>query len=132
MWLWMLGLGMTLPATPDDLCALADVVLVGEVTSQEREWVPHSDGHIRTRSWLAVSQVLRGPEADTAEVITAGGDLGGVQMRVEDEASLRMDHRYVLLLGWTDAGWRVVGGAQGAWPLRHGAPVDVPEACRAR
>jgi hypothetical protein len=125
MWLLVLGLGLTLPATRDDLCSLADA----EVTSQECEWLPGPEGRIGTRTWLAV-QPVRGLVGDTVEVVSDGGRIGEVVMWVEDEPELRLDHRYLLLLQRDGNAWRVVSGAQGAWPLAHGVAPRIPEACR--
>jgi len=132
--LWLaVGAAMTLPATPAELCALAEVVVVAEVTSQETSWVPGTAGHLATRSWLHVDEVVRGEIAAPLSVVTAGGHLDGLTMTVEDEARLQLDRRYMLLLTRGPDAWRVVSGRQGAWPVPVGMPVDtLREACDAR
>lgn len=124
---------LTTTTDPATLCALADAVVVAEVTSQETEWAPGPRGDLRTRSWAAVGEVLRGRPGDTVELLAPGGTLQGLVQTVEDAARLQVDHRYVLLLSREGDAWRVTGGAYGAWALPHGAPVPtLPEACHGR
>lgn len=124
---------LTTTTDPADLCPLADAVVVAEATSAETEWAPGPRGDLRTRTWLAVSEVLRGSPGDTVELLAPGGTLQGLVQTVEDAARLQLDHRYVLLLTRTDEAWRVTGGAAGVFPLPHGvAAPTLAEVCRGR
>jgi hypothetical protein len=130
------ALALTTPTDAGALCALADRIVVAEVTSTETVWAAGADGLLRTRDWVAVSEVLLGTDdgTETLEVLRWGGRLQGLVLTVEDQAVLRVDHRYVLLLtALPDGGWRVTGGEAGARPLPHGAPTPgLAEVCDAR
>jgi hypothetical protein len=130
MWMW--GLASALQATTDplELCAHADAIAVVEVTSAETEWAEGGDGHLLTRTWASVLQVLDGKvDVDTVELLAWGGSRDGLTERVEDQALLHIDHRYVLLLSRDGASWRVTGGEHGAWSLPHGTAPILPEGC---
>lgn len=129
---WSLSWALSTTTDPVALCKLADAVVVAEVTSGETEWAPGPRGDLRTRAWAAVTEVLRGSPGDTVEVLSWGGRLDGLVQTVEDQPRLEEDHRYVLLLSRDGDAWRVTGGEHGAWPLAHGAPPTVPEACHGR
>lgn len=121
------------------LCALAEAVVVGEVTGQASMWSTGELGGIETWSDLILDPAplidhptLAGkallPEVDTVAVFTPGGAHGGLRLRIEDAAVLRTDRRYLLLLTPIEGGWRVVGGEDGAIPLPHGSSGALTEA----
>jgi len=133
LWFATTAWALTSSADPAALCALADAVVVAEVTSTETEWAPGPRGDLRTRSWGAVSAVLMGTPPSTVEILSLGGTLQGLVQHVEHEPTLRVDHRYVLLLSRDGDAWRVTGGEAGLVPLAHGAPAPkLSEVCHAR
>lgn len=97
------------------LCAMSDVVVIGEVTSAETVWAEGDDGGILRRSWLATWRGIKGAPGDTVEVLLPGGTIGDVSHVVEDVPNLRIDSRYLLFLERLDDGsLQVVGGDAGA------------------
>ncbi|MCB9745010.1 MAG: hypothetical protein H6741_08385 [Alphaproteobacteria bacterium] len=102
------------------LCERAELVVVAEVTGAETRWAAGPEGGIETLSDLAVIEVVKGRPPQDLRVLSPGGALGGLRYSVEDAAALRVDHRYLLLLDPVDGGFRVVGGVDGAIPLRWG------------
>lgn len=104
--------------TPETMCAVADAVVVAEVTSQEVEWT--EAGGLLTRSWVHVERVVRGEQlGHTLEVVALGGERDGHFQRVEHQALLQVDQRYLLVLDGRRAAWRVIAGEHGAVPLQE-------------
>lgn len=95
------------------LCTRADLVIIGEVTSDETLWTP--GGGIERHAWVAVARTIRGPAQDTVQVTLPGGVLGASTHWVEDVPELHEASRYLLFL-YRDAagGLQVLGGEQGA------------------
>jgi len=96
-------------------CALADTVVVGEVTTIELRWAEGPAGGIEQVVWLAVDQVVKGDSGDTLKIVLPGGTIGGLTHVVEDVPTLIADQSYVLMLDDGDP----VGGEQGAIAVRQ-------------
>jgi hypothetical protein len=103
-------------------CALADLVIVGEVTDATGRWRQGEPGGVETVVDVALIRTVRGsPPADTVTVVTPGGTVGALTQTITDTASLRVDARYLLLLRRSPDGYTIVGGPDGAIPLRWSA-----------
>ena len=103
------------------LCAQADVVIIGEVTGTTSRWKSGDQGGIETLTDVARTQTLRGAEpGDSLTLLSAGGTIGHLSLRIEDAAALQPDSRYLLLLRTSADGYHVVGGPDGAILLRWG------------
>ena len=112
------------PMPRPEMCARAAAVVVGEVTGTESFW--QADGTIATRADVAVTRVLRGRVPDALSIAYPGGSVGGLTLTVSEAPRLRADARYLFLLAPGDggrgesppqrppAGWRLVGGPDGA------------------
>jgi len=99
-----------------ELCDLADVVVMAEVTSFEVVWDDGADGGILTRVWFAPLLDVTGAVPDTVELILPGGKLGDIEHSVEDVPTRpELDKRYLLFLRRGDDGtFSVLGGLAGA------------------
>lgn len=99
------------------LCARASLVVIAEVTGIEGRWGTH-DG-IESVVDVAVVRVVRGALRDDGlSIVTPGGTVGGLTQTISEAPRFSSDARYLLLLTATDDGWALVGGADGAIPLR--------------
>lgn len=108
-----MALQIWMPRT--ELCAVADRVVIGEVTSGETLWGEGDEGGIYRRMWIAAERNLRGGGADTVELILPGGEIDGFVDRVEHVPDLEIDKRYLLFLKVSEHGsWRISGGDLGA------------------
>ena len=105
-----------LDLSPSELCAIADVVAVGEVTDLETLWSPGAEGRIERRAFLSVGDLLRGTAPSSLEIVLPGGEIGQQWHWVEDVPTLRPDAAYVVFLGKSkdDDTYRVIGGESGA------------------
>ncbi len=95
------------------LCGLSSHVVVGEITSSEVRWAEGDEGGIETHVWLAVDEVVRGPQTDTIHIVLPGGEIDGLRHWVEDVPMLVENHSYTLFLFDTPMGNMIVGGDQG-------------------
>ena len=57
-------------------------------------------------------------ERDDREVILPGGSIGDISQWVEDVPNLEMDRTYLIFLGEHDGRLQIIGGDQGAIPIR--------------
>lgn len=103
--------------TRPQLCGLASVVVVAEVTSTETRWAPGPEGGIETIVWLAARESVKGVTPEPLALTLQGGRLGEVALWVEDQPALALDHTYLFLLAASPAGLVVLGGERGAVPL---------------
>lgn len=99
-----------------ELCELADVVVMAEVTSYEVVWDEGDDGGILTRVWFAPLADVTGAVPDTVELLLPGGKIGEVRHSVEDVPERpQLDKRYLLFLSrGADGSFSIVGGLAGA------------------
>jgi MYXO-CTERM domain-containing protein len=120
-WCWTLAgpaIAAQQPLTAEQIEAMAEWVVDGEVTAVEVRWSGDRDEGIETVAWVAVEQTRRGAPVDTLAVVLAGGRIDDHGTWVADEAVLLADHRYRLTLVRDGRGrLRVLGGAAGAVPL---------------
>ena len=79
-------------------CALADTVVVAEVTTIETRWTEGPQGGIEQVVWFAVDHVVKGDTADTLKIVLPGGTMGGLTQVVEDVPTLIADQSYLLML----------------------------------
>jgi len=104
--------------TPEQIEAMAEWIVDGEVTAAESRWAGDRGGALETVVWVAVGEVLLGEPVDTLAVVVAGGQVGDQGSWVPEEAHLLTDHRYRLTLVRDGRGrLRVLGGSAGAVPL---------------
>lgn len=116
-----------------ELCARSEAVVVAEITGYEYQL--NAQGLVETWSDLAILRVVHGrAPAGPARVVTPGGVVDGMRLSVSEAASLKVDHRYLLLLTpRPDGGFALTGGPDGAIPLGdEAAAVARLEGCRAR
>lgn len=99
-----------------DLAQRADDVVVGEVIAQETESI---NGMIITRSTLRVAHNIGGTTRvlEALEVVSPGGEYGGVGVDVEGAPELTINRRYLCFLQRRGNATTVVGLAQGALPI---------------
>lgn len=125
-----------------ELCQVADLVVVGEVTSGGTQWASHApEGAIERIRWVRVTDVVRGVAQGTLEVVLPGGTIGDLTHWVEDVPELMINARYLLFLHEVDGGLQIIGGEQGAVRVarrateqgeRLEALLEELEVCRAR
>lgn len=109
------------------LCARSTLAVVGEIATVESRWTAGAGG-IETHVWLAVDQVARGSATGLVEIVLPGGQIGRTVLKVEHAPTLKLSHRYLVLLEpFPAGGWRVVGGALGAIAVGAGGE-DEPAA----
>jgi hypothetical protein len=108
-----------------ELCELASVVVVAEVTSDEVRWAAAPDGGIETVVWLHTDDVVHGHLGGGLQLVLAGGAIGDVEQRVEDVPKLAIDGTYLLFLAPSPTGFVIIGGEQGAVRVGDGnEPVE--------
>ncbi len=118
--------------SPCALQALSSTVVLGEVARREVRWIPGGEGGIETvvDVWIAATW-KGGSGSEWAEVMLPGGEIDGFGFVVEDVPTLRTGRWYVLfLLPAPQGGWSVVGGEQGAVPVRRGGDSSEDPALR--
>ncbi|MCA9578785.1 MAG: hypothetical protein R3B40_06690 [Polyangiales bacterium] len=121
-----LALTPALPARASVLQALELRDLVREsheiVVGSTRAAHSRYDGErIVTESLVTVHQRMRGGAEGELRVVTLGGTVGNIGMRVEGAASLPVGGRAVLFLRRGDHALRPVGMAQGVLPIQADA-----------
>lgn len=97
-----------------ELCAIAELVVLAEVTSGETRWADDESGGIERVRWLHVHEVVSGKAPSTVEVILPGGTMGDLTHWVEDVPELLSNATYLLFLSHVDGDLQVIGGDQGA------------------
>jgi hypothetical protein len=115
------GEGLTL----DELVERADeIVLARAVASESR----YEGGQIVTEVELERIETVRGRENAPLRLVTPGGAVGGVGMRVEGAPRIDVGMEAVLFARRTTRGVRAVGMAQGVFPVRvrEGRPWVYP------
>lgn len=124
MLLTTLALALEQPRSFLDACQRAPAAAVVEVTGQESRW---SEVGIETWVDVVVLEPRFGELPADLTLVSLGGRIGGVEMKVADSPRLADDHRYLLLLApRQDGRWSLFGGALGV------ASVELAtEACRA-
>jgi len=120
------ALAMRQAMPPAELCAQTPLVVEAEVTGQQGMW----DGPlIETHIDLHIHQVFKGPlDEDSLSIVIPGGTANGVTLSVSEAASLKNDHRYVLLLiPRPDGAWTLSGGPDGAFALtgKNAVPLSI-------
>lgn len=109
--------GLELPA----LTAQSHSVVLGRVVRSVPQW--DSQGmRIFTAHTVEVTSSLKGAPVSTVTVMTWGGTVDGVGQVVLGEAALQPGDEAVFFLeqGPVPGALRVVGLAQGVWPVSHG------------
>ena len=84
--------------TQEELCELANLVVVGTVQSRESMWLDASQTTIVTRVTLSVDHVITGNPGSTVKVLTLGGTMGSVVQKVGEEPEMPIDSKYLLLM----------------------------------
>jgi len=106
--------------TRQELCVMADAVVIAEVTSFETLWEEGDEGGLLTRVWFSPSLTVRGDTGDkTIELLLPGGSKGDIEHHVEDTPKKpQLDRRYLLfLVASPRGGYVVIGGERGAVAL---------------
>jgi len=121
LWAWGLALAWAAPVgaaqmnlTRGELCAVADLVVVGRVSDLETVWAAIAEGGLERRVLVNVGRTVRGAAPKSVEVVLPGGKMGEFWHWVEDVPSLEVDRTYLLLLSRTERGLEVIGGESGA------------------
>ncbi len=105
--------------SPRELCQLADAVLAVEVTDVETRWAGDGTGGIERLAGAAVLHHLAGQRPGPfVTVHLPGGRIGQSWHWVEDVPALQPHAAYALFLTKHGEGWEIVGGANGAVPLK--------------
>ena len=113
------ALGLAVPRAA--LCGMADLVVVGEVTSTEVQWRSGDHGGLETHVDVAVATTAHGRPVDHVENVAPGGRKDGVWQWVEDVPNLEVDHRYLFFLrAQSDGTYALIGADDSAVPLRFG------------
>ncbi len=105
------------------------MVLLGTVTSSsgyKGDWVPYQLKEV------TVGRYFKGGSGQTQTVKELGGELGdGTSVWVEDQPELSVGTTYLLFLSYGEDGWLyVVGGPQGAMPVREGVAENAVAALK--
>ncbi len=121
----LLGLAHALePAVPlAERVAVAESIVVAEVSSTEARWSVDHPGDIETVVWLHVEEVHKGAHSDTLEILVDGGQIGAERTHVSTQPTLMEDHRYLLFLVRDFEGRRRVLGNVGTHELPSLAPA---------
>lgn len=83
--------------TQQELCALANQVVIGTVRSRISEW--NTDGTtIVTTVTLSVERAVVGSPGTTVSVRTLGGTIGTATQHVGEEPAMLVGSRYLLLM----------------------------------
>lgn len=113
----------------EELVARTDRVVVGKVAYIESDWT-YVAGAKRI---VTISRVLQEEDLlqsdgdkDEIQVMTLGGKVGNLRQKVSGEAALQLNQRCVVFASKEEEGMRrVVGMAQGYYPLRQEERLDV-------
>ena len=108
------------PVSMPSLCAEATAVVVAEVTTTEGRWQSGGLGGIETLVSVAVSRSVRGAAPPSFGFVVPGGSVNGITQTISEAPRFRTDARYLLFLAPAGAGWRLVGGVDGARPVPWG------------
>lgn len=100
------------------MTADAELIVRGTVVDQRSEVVYEPSAgqrYVVIVSTVSVSHAYKGASGATVEVVTVGGNAGGIETLADGEAQLVIGDTYVLFLGKESVGTLVTwGGAQGA------------------
>ncbi|MCC6233024.1 MAG: hypothetical protein IT580_10295 [Verrucomicrobiales bacterium] len=109
------------PLAPEQLCALADCVLLGRVEAVEVK--RDAAGRIHTLTSLQILELWKGQsEKEPLAVVSAGGVLGETRIETVEIATPEVGERGVWFLTRNPAGeWVTVGLDQGWFRVRSGA-----------
>ncbi len=102
----------------------ADHIVVGEVVAQRAFYGPR--GRIYTESTLRVEQTVQGKATKTVKVLSLGGTVGRIGMRVSGAVSLRKGQRVLAFTEARSRGRYIVGMRQGLFHITQdsaGEPV---------
>ena len=105
------GEGLTL----DELVARADEIVMARAIAAESRF---EDGRIVTEVELERVETIRGHGGERLRLITPGGTVGEIGMRVEGAPQIPVGTEAVLFGRRTERGVRAVGMAQGVFPVR--------------
>lgn len=114
VWIALAAASSMAPARPQ-VCARADVVVVGEVTGVEGRW---SNDGIESLVDIAVDRATKGAAPGSLSVRVLGGSVGKLQMHVSEAPVLVPDQRYLLLLVRKGDSFEVLG-REGAIAIRR-------------